>query len=29
MGFAPPGATVTHVMAVAFNGEVLETYELP
>jgi hypothetical protein len=29
VGFAPPGITVTHVMAVAFNGEVLETYELP
>lgn len=29
VGFAPPGVTVTHVMAVAINGEVLETYELP
>ena len=29
VGFAPPGVAVTHVMAVAINGEVLETYELP
>jgi hypothetical protein len=29
VGFAPADVVVTHVMAVAFNGEVLETYELP
>jgi len=29
VGFLPPDVAITHVMAVAFNGEVLETYELP
>jgi hypothetical protein len=29
LGFAPPDATLTHVMAVKSNGDVLETYELP
>jgi hypothetical protein len=29
VGFAPPGVTLTHLQAVAWNGRVLETYELP
>ncbi|HVM25353.1 MAG TPA: hypothetical protein VM253_08145 [Candidatus Limnocylindrales bacterium] len=29
LGFAPADMNVTHVMAVAWNGRVLQTYELP
>lgn len=29
VGFAPSDVVVTHVQAVAFSGQVLETYELP
>ena len=29
LGILPADMRVTHVMAVAFNGQVLETYELP
>lgn len=29
VGFAPPDVTLTHLQAVAQNGDVLETYELP
>ena len=29
VGFAQADVTLTHLMAVRFNGEVLETYELP
>lgn len=29
VAFVPPDVTITHVQAIAFSGEVLETYELP
>ncbi len=29
VGMVPDGRTITHLLAVAENGEVLETYELP
>jgi hypothetical protein len=29
LAFVPPDVTVTHLLAVARNGEVLDTYELP
>ncbi|HEY8170402.1 MAG TPA: hypothetical protein VIH24_04795 [Candidatus Limnocylindria bacterium] len=29
IGFVPPDITITHVMSIALNGEILETYELP
>jgi len=29
LAFVPPDVTISHVQAVAFSGEVLETYELP
>lgn len=29
VGVAPPEIEVTHLLAVAFNGEILETFELP
>ena len=29
VGFAPEGMTVTHLLALRMNGEILETYELP
>ena len=29
VGLVPDGRTITHLLAVAENGEILETYELP
>jgi hypothetical protein len=29
LGLPPPGMNVTHLQAVAFNGRILQTYELP
>jgi hypothetical protein len=29
LAFVPPDVTLTHLLAVALNGEVLDTYELP
>ena len=29
LGFTPPDWTATHILALAMNGEILQTYELP